>query len=90
MLNIKVAGPGCPNCQKLEEMCMAAVKELDIEAKIEKVTDIKEMSSLGVAFTPGLIINGKIKSSGKLPTKSTLVHWIMNELAEEEENNKKI
>ena len=84
MLNIKVVGPGCQNCRKLEEMCQLAVRELDIEANIEKVTDIKEMTLLGIAFTPGLIINGKIKLSGKLPTKSTLVHWIINELAEEE------
>ncbi len=84
MLNIKVVGPGCSNCQKLEDLCRGAVKELAIEANIEKVTDINKYADLGIMMTPGLIINGKVKLSGKLPTKATLVHWIMNELAAEE------
>jgi small redox-active disulfide protein 2 len=83
MLNIKVVGPGCSNCQKLEDLCKDVVKELAIEADIEKVTDIKKFAELGVMMTPGLIINGKAVLSGKLPSKATLVHWLMNELAEE-------
>jgi small redox-active disulfide protein 2 len=87
MLNIKVVGPGCSNCQKLEELCKDIVKELAIEAEVEKITDIKKFANLGVMMTPGLIINGKVVLSGKLPTKATLVHWIMNELAAEESSS---
>jgi small redox-active disulfide protein 2 len=87
MLYIKVVGPGCSNCQKLEDLCRGAVKELALDASIEKVTDIKQFADLGILMTPGLIINGKVKLSGKLPTKATLVHWIMNELAEEEKSS---
>ena len=86
MLNIKVVGPGCSNCRKLEDLCKSIVKELALDANIEKVTDIKKFADLGILMTPGLIINGKVKLSGKLPTKATLVHWIMNEMAAEELN----
>jgi len=86
MINIKVVGPGCANCQKLEDLCKSIVKEFAVDVNIEKVTDIKKFADLGILMTPGLIINGKVKLSGKLPTKATLVHWIMNELAVEELN----
>jgi small redox-active disulfide protein 2 len=82
MNTIKVYGSGCSNCVKLETMCKEVVCELSIEANIEKVTDIQEIMKTGILSTPGLEINGKMISSGKLPTKSTLVHWIMNALAE--------
>ncbi len=62
---IKVLGSGCANCHKLEEMAMQAVKELGIEAKIEKITDIGQIAMHGILSTPGLIVNGKIRHSGK-------------------------
>lgn len=62
---INVLGPGCANCHKLEEMAKQAVKELGIEAKIEKITDIVQIAMHGILSTPGLIINGKIMHSGK-------------------------
>jgi small redox-active disulfide protein 2 len=84
MLNIKVLGTGCPNCKKLESMCAEIIAENRIDAVIEKITDIKEIMSSGIMITPGLIINGKIVSSGKIPLKPTLLRWIMNALAEED------
>jgi small redox-active disulfide protein 2 len=84
MHSIKVYGSGCSNCVKLEAMCNEVVRELSIDAKIEKVSDLQEIMKTGILSTPGLEVNGKMISSGKLPTKSTLVHWIMNALAEAE------
>jgi len=81
MLNIKVLGSGCTNCINLEKLCREVVSENSIEAEIEKVTDYKEIMSYGIMSTPGLIVNGKVVHSGKLPTKFTLTHWLMNELA---------
>lgn len=86
MLNIKVLGPGCANCINLEKLCKEVTAENGVEAQIEKITDFKEIAAHGVISTPGLIINGKIVLSGKLPTKSTLTHWVMNALAEAENN----
>ena len=84
MLNIKVLGSGCANCKNLEKLCREAAAENNIDALIEKITDYKDIMSYGIMSTPGLVINGKVVSSGKLPVKSTLVHWLMNALAEED------
>ncbi|GAB1443154.1 thioredoxin family protein [Ignavibacteriales bacterium] len=76
MTTIKVYGSGCPTCKKLEQLCYDAAAEMNINANIEKVTDLMEIMKSGIMSTPGLEINGKIVSSGKLPTKETLKHWI--------------
>jgi small redox-active disulfide protein 2 len=82
MNTIKVYGSGCSNCVKLEAMCKEVVRELSIDATVEKVSDIQEIMKTGILSTPGLEINGKIVSRGKLPVKATLVQWIVNALAE--------
>jgi small redox-active disulfide protein 2 len=84
MLNIKILGPGCANCTNLEKLCKDVVAENAIDAVMEKITDYKEIMSYGIMSTPGLVVNGKVVLSGKLPTKATLVHRLMNILAEEE------
>lgn len=67
-MEIKVLGPGCPNCHKVEETVRHAVKELGMNAKIEKVTDMIEIMKYTMS-TPGIVIDGKLKYSGKpLPT----------------------
>ena len=63
-MDIKVLGPGCANCHKMEELAKTAVKELSIAAKIEKVPDIQEIMKYTMS-TPGLVVNGKLKHSGK-------------------------
>lgn len=67
MMNIKILGPGCPNCQKLEINVRQAVKELKIEAKIEKISDIGEIMSYNVMNMPVLIVDEKIIFSGSVP-----------------------
>jgi len=64
-MEIKVLGPGCANCQKMEEMARQAVKELGVTAEVVKITDIAQIAMHGILSTPGLIVNGKIKHSGK-------------------------
>jgi small redox-active disulfide protein 2 len=64
MMDIKVLGPGCANCHKMEELAKTAVKELGIAAKIEKVPDVQEIMQYTMS-TPGLVVNGKLKHSGK-------------------------
>ncbi|MBI5848595.1 MAG: thioredoxin family protein [Nitrospirae bacterium] len=63
-MEIKVLGPGCANCHTMEQLTLAAVKELGIEARIEKISDIQEIMKYTMS-TPGLVINGKLKHSGK-------------------------
>ena len=76
MLNIKVLGSGCTNCKNLENMCKEIIAENNIEATVEKVTELKDIMSYGIMSTPGLVINEKVIHTGKLPTKSTLANWI--------------
>lgn len=73
---IKILGPGCVNCKKLEDMAKSVVKDLGIRAEIQKITSIPEITSYGVFKTPGLIVNDKIILQGKLPVLTTLHHWI--------------
>jgi len=75
MLQVKVFGTGCSNCKKLEDLCNEVVSENNFEASVEKVTDFKLFVENGILRTPGLMVNGKVLSQGKIPTKSTLVHW---------------
>lgn len=68
-MEIKVLGPGCSNCHKMEELTKQAVKELGITAEVVKITDIGDIARHGILSTPGLIVNGKVKHAGKpLPT----------------------
>jgi len=77
MLDVIVLGSGCPNCRKLEQLCYDVVAENNLDMNLEKVADISKFADYGIMLTPGLVINGKVMSSGKIPTKSTLAHWMM-------------
>ena len=63
-MEIKVLGPGCANCHTMEELAKKAVSELALEAKVEKISDILEIMKYTMS-TPGLVVNGKLKHSGK-------------------------
>ena len=79
-MEIKVLGPGCANCKKMEELAKRAVNELDIDAKIEKITDIGQIAMHGILSTPGLIVNGKVRHSGKpLPSLEKVKELIKGE-----------
>jgi len=64
MTTIMVLGPGCAKCNKLLENVEKAVKELDMDCAVEKITDINAITSYDVLMTPALVIDGKVKSSG--------------------------
>lgn len=66
MREILVLGPGCAKCEKLFQNVQQAVNELNIECNIKKITDINQIISYGIMMTPGLVIDGKIVSSGRV------------------------
>jgi small redox-active disulfide protein 2 len=66
MKKIQILGTGCANCKKLAEHVEKAAQELGIDYEIEKVTDIIQITSFGVMMTPGLVIDGKVKTTGKV------------------------
>jgi small redox-active disulfide protein 2 len=75
-LEIKVLGPGCSQCDMLDKILMEVLSEMNILADMEHIRDIKEIGKYGVMGTPALIINGKVKSVGKLPGKEKLKEWL--------------
>jgi small redox-active disulfide protein 2 len=75
-IEIKVLGPGCAQCDRLEQELMQVMAETGIMADIEHVRDIKEIGTYGVMGTPALIINGKVKSVGSVPLKSKMIVWL--------------
>ena len=76
-LEIKILGPGCANCDRLEREVMEAVSELDLPAGIDHVRDIREIGKYGVMGSPALIINGKVKTVGRVPMRSEIRKWLM-------------
>ncbi len=80
-MEIKVLGPGCANCQKMEDLAKQAVKELAVEAQVVKITDMGDIARHGVLSTPGLIVNGKVKHSGKpLPSLDRVKELLKGEV----------
>ena len=78
MLEIKVLGPGCANCSKLEQITHKAVSEMGFEADISKITDYGEIMSYPIVSTPGLVINGDVVCSGRVPTQTEVTTWLVN------------
>ncbi|MCA9955929.1 MAG: TM0996/MTH895 family glutaredoxin-like protein [Ardenticatenaceae bacterium] len=76
MLQIKVLGPGCANCKRVEQIARSEVEKLGLDAEIEKVTDYAQIMSYGVMSTPGLIIDGKVVSYGRIPSNEEVTNWL--------------
>lgn len=74
---IEVLGPGCNNCRRLEANVRDAVARAGIEADIRHVTDYAEIACRGVMSTPGLVIDGRVVSTGTIPTPWTIAAWLV-------------
>ncbi len=83
VMEIRILGTGCPRCHELEKRTINALAELNVGADVQKVKDIKEISRYGVFATPGLVINKKVKSSGRVPPSDEIKKWISEELPTE-------
>ncbi len=75
-MEIKVLGPGCPKCQQTEKVVKEAVAEAGIAADIEKVTDVMKIAGYGVLGTPAVVVDGQVKSVGKIPKKEDVLAWL--------------
>jgi small redox-active disulfide protein 2 len=80
MLDIKVLGPGCANCVKVEQITRKVVNMLGEHAKIDKVTAYPEITKYHILATPGLVINEKVVCAGRIPTEAEVTTWVVNAL----------
>lgn len=81
MLTIKVLGPGCANCKRVEQIAHKAVSDLAVEAEVIKVTDYNQIMDYNILSTPGLVINEKVVCSGRIPSQAEVTTWLANALA---------
>jgi small redox-active disulfide protein 2 len=76
MMNIKILGTGCARCDELAELTKKAVREMGIDAIVEKVQDLEKIIGYGVMMTPGLVIDEQVKVAGRMPTLEQIKQWI--------------
>jgi small redox-active disulfide protein 2 len=76
MTTVKILGSGCANCRKLEAVARAAAAEAGIAADFVKVTDMQAIMAYDLLSTPGLVIDDKLVSSGRIPTQAEVQQWL--------------
>jgi small redox-active disulfide protein 2 len=77
MLTVKILGSGCANCKKLEAVAREAAISANVEAEFIKVTDMRQIMAYDLLSTPGLVINEKLVSSGRIPTQAEVQKWLL-------------
>ena len=75
-MDIKILGPGCAKCEKTEKIVKEAVAESGANATVDKVTDMMEIANYGVFGTPAVVVDGEVKSVGKVPKKDDMKKWL--------------
>lgn len=81
MLSIKVLGPGCANCEKVQEIAKKVVATLGIDATVTKLTDRAAWQQYGLLSTPGLVINEKLMCGGRIPSEAEVTTWVTSALS---------
>ena len=78
MLSIKVLGPGCENCKKVEALARKVVNALSIDAQIVKITEHADIMQYKILSTPGLVVNEKVVCAGRIPNETEVTTWFVN------------
>ena len=74
-MEIKILGPGCARCEATQKVVMDVLAETGITANVEKITDLMKIADYGVFGTPAVVIDGQVKSVGKIPKKEEVKSW---------------
>ena len=75
-MDIKILGPGCRKCNQTENLVKKVVSETGVDATVEKVTDVMKIAGYGVFGVPAVVVDGEVKSVGKIPTKEDIKSWL--------------
>lgn len=79
-MEIRILGLGCPRCHEVEKRTIKALAELNADADVQKITDFKKIVEYRIISTPALVINGKVKCNGRIPSVAEIKEWIKGEL----------
>jgi len=80
MLTIKILGSGCANCKKLEALTHQVIDQMGVEAEIIKVTEYPDIMAYNIMSTPGLVINEKVVSAGRIPSTAEITTFVTNSM----------
>jgi small redox-active disulfide protein 2 len=80
-MEIKILGPGCPRCHEVEKRTINALAELGLAANVQKISEIKRIMEYNILSTPGLVIDGKVKCSGRIPRVEDIKAWLREAVA---------
>ena len=75
-MEIKVLGPGCAKCEQTEKVVKEAIAEAGVSVDVEKITDVMKIAGYGVFGTPAVVVDGEVKSVGKIPSKEDIKSWL--------------
>jgi small redox-active disulfide protein 2 len=78
MLQVKILGTGCPNCKKVEAIARQAAQTMGMDVEFTKVTDYNQIMEYDIVTTPGLVIDGKVVCSGRIPSTAEVTTWLAN------------
>lgn len=81
-MDVKILGSGCPNCKRLEKITREALVEMGVEATVTKVTDFSDIMAYNIIATPGLVIDKKVVSYGRVPSKAEISTMLATALSE--------
>lgn len=81
-MEVKILGKGCPRCERLEKLVRETTEEMGVEATFIKVKDMGEILAYDIVSTPGLVIEGEVKASGRIPRREEIVQWIQESTRE--------
>lgn len=76
MKKVEILGPGCQKCKFVEKRVNETIEGLGIDAKVEAVTDIGKITEYGVMVTPAVVVDGSVKSEGRIPTREEIEKWL--------------
>ena len=79
-MEIRILGPGCPRCHEVEKRTINALAEMNFGADVKKIADLKQIAAFGVFATPVLVIDGKVKCVGRIPSQDEIKRWIREEM----------
>ena len=80
MIIIKILGSGCANCKRVEQIAHKVITDMNIEAEVIKVTDYADMMAYNIMSTPGLVINEKVVSTGRIPSAAEVTTFLTTAL----------